>query len=323
MTKYESIVTFPHMLSFWPRWSVAESLPRDFFLTATCSWFGVCVCVWRPTVAANFSFRLLFLHLSVEKDVKAGSRFVLDEDMRSQRLCKLRRFSECRFLPSAVPTGNKNTCCEFFLDFPSWSATVMWHLPWASARGILHTKDRLGRSVWSVRFELVRQARVPALNSGKSGECQAIIFSAHQRRTLSEGLPWKRQNSYSSMYFHDPAWFQSLIGLTPFRCSILPPRDLGGGCWWTCCSHLWKRNPSVRDPLSIRHSHGQVLIRRQGTFICHSLLIWHHIAMKLSIKTLSGVALACLSSDATLRLGWFACVARIECFRRLAKAPCH
>ena len=38
--------------------------------------------------------------------------------MRSQRLCELRRFSECRSPPSAVPTGNKKTSCESSLDPP-------------------------------------------------------------------------------------------------------------------------------------------------------------------------------------------------------------
>ena len=65
---------FPHMLYFCPRWSVAGSLSRDFLLTASCSWFVVCV--WRPTVVASPRLHLLFLHPLGRKRCGAGFSFV-------------------------------------------------------------------------------------------------------------------------------------------------------------------------------------------------------------------------------------------------------
>ena len=112
--------------------------------------------------------------------------------MRSQRLCELRRFSECRSLPSVVPTGNKKKQAVSLPWIPPQVGppTALWHLSLARADGILQpsrrptqnsspwesgakncgtalggTKDRSGRSV---RFPLVRKVRVPASNSEES-----------------------------------------------------------------------------------------------------------------------------------------------------------
>ena len=211
ITKHESIVTFPHMLSFCPCWSVAGSLPRDFFLTASCSLFGVCV--WKPTVVASPRLHLLFLHPLGRTRCGAGFSFVLEwRTCDSKGLCAplIQRVSISSKCASHGKEKKHKLCV-----FPGSSKLVShiavaplfgqsrWHLaaqPPTNPESICFaastweseatnfgtilggTKDRFGRSVWSVRFELVRQVRVPASNSGESGQCQAIIFSAHRRR---------------------------------------------------------------------------------------------------------------------------------------------
>ena len=211
ITKYESIVTFPHMLSFWPRWSVAGSLPRVFFLTATCSSFGVCV--WRPRDAANFRLRLLFLQPLGWEGCGAGSSFVLEWGACDPKGSVSRADSaSVDFFQVRFPRETKKYKQWVFLGFSKLVSHIAVAPPFGQSRWHLAaqpptnpestcfaastleseaknfgtflggTKDRLGRYVWSVRCELVRQARVPASNSGESGECQAIIFSAHQRR---------------------------------------------------------------------------------------------------------------------------------------------
>ena len=262
------------------------------------------------------------------------------EGMRSQRLCARRWFSECRSPPCAVHTGKKkNTSCASFLDPPSWSPTSLWHLPLARAGGNLqpsrrptqnphvlqHLRGKVKRRTSERSSAAPRTVLVAvfASNSGEGGECQAIIFSAHQRRHPV----WKASLEPTEQLF---------VNIFPRSCLMpIASRVDSTSVLHSATERFWRRvlvnmllsfpkQKSISQWPTVsfffqKHFHGQVLLRLQGIFICQGLLIWHHIAMKVFINTLSGVALACLDSNATLQLGWCACVAGIECFRRLQR----